>query len=195
MIDTQNLNPPPLVETIEAASQAMGFTMASGRLTGSLLRTLAASKPAGQFLEIGTGTGLSAAWLLAGMDRASTLITVDRDEQSLAVARRLLQDDPRIAIHLADGKPFIDSLLDQEQTFDFIFADSWPGKFTYLQETLRLLKVGGFYVIDDLLPQPSWPDVHPPKVARLIATLEQTDSLHITKLNWSTGIIIATRKQ
>jgi len=168
--------------------------MASDRLTGSLLRTLAASKPAGQFLEIGTGTGLSAAWLLDGMDRASTLITFDRDEQPLTIARRFLQDDPRITIHLAGGKPFIDSLLEREQTFDFIFADSWPGKFTYLQETLQLLKVGGFYVIDDLLPQPSWPDVHPPKVARLIATLEQTDNLHVTKLNWSTGIIIATRK-
>jgi predicted O-methyltransferase YrrM len=194
MIDNLNLNPPSLVEAIEAASQTMGFTMASDQLTGSLLRTLAASKPAGQFLEIGTGTGLSAAWLLAGMDSASTLITVDRDEQPLAIARRFLQDDPRIAIHLADGKPFIDSLLGQEQMFDFIFADSWPGKFAYLQETLLLLKIGGFYVIDDLLPQPSWPEVHPPKVARLIATLEQMDSLHVTKLNWATGIIIATRK-
>jgi hypothetical protein len=41
------------------------------RGTGLFLRTLAASKPAGRFLELGTGTGVATAWLLDGMDHAS----------------------------------------------------------------------------------------------------------------------------
>ena len=58
----------------------MSDSMASEPKTGALLKTLAASRPAGRLLELGTGTGISAAWLLAGMDRAATLITVDNDD-------------------------------------------------------------------------------------------------------------------
>ena len=47
--------------------------MPSDPLTCTLLRTLAASKPGGQFLELGSGTGLSTAWLLDGMDARATL--------------------------------------------------------------------------------------------------------------------------
>jgi predicted O-methyltransferase YrrM len=36
----------------------VGFTMASDAWTGALLRTLAAAKPGGSLLELGTGTGL-----------------------------------------------------------------------------------------------------------------------------------------
>jgi predicted O-methyltransferase YrrM len=53
--------------------------MASEPRTGSLLRTLAAAKPKGRFLELGTGTGIATAWLPAGMDAGSMLTTVDTD--------------------------------------------------------------------------------------------------------------------
>jgi predicted O-methyltransferase YrrM len=75
--------------------------------------------------------------------------------------------------------------------FDLIFADAWPGKFSHLDEALSLLASGAFYVIDDLLPQPNWPEGHAPKVPKLIKTLEERKELHITKLDWSTGILIA----
>ena len=52
--------PAPL-EAIEEATTRMGFDMPSTRDTGALLRVLAAGKPAGRFLEIGTGTGLATA--------------------------------------------------------------------------------------------------------------------------------------
>lgn len=68
-----------------------------------------------------------------------------------------------------------------------------PGKFQYLDETLRLLKPGGLYVIDDLLLLTSWEEAHVSRVYRLISTLEQREDLRITKLNWSTGIIIAAK--
>ena len=61
--------------------------MASEPKVGSLLSALAASKPAGRFLELGTGAGHGTAWLLAGMDAASTLDTVDTNAEVLAIAR------------------------------------------------------------------------------------------------------------
>ncbi|WP_310586228.1 hypothetical protein [Lacihabitans soyangensis] len=59
--DIQNI--PVAYYTIDAATKDMGFTMPSDILTCSLLKTLAASKPNGKYLELGTGTGLSTAWI------------------------------------------------------------------------------------------------------------------------------------
>jgi hypothetical protein len=42
-------NRPPVLDAILADTQAMGFKMASGPQTGSLLRTLAASRPRGKW--------------------------------------------------------------------------------------------------------------------------------------------------
>ena len=193
MNDKLNFNPPLTLQAIIAATQAMGFTMASDELTGSLLRTLAATKPAGKLLELGTGTGLATAWMLDGMDAQATLQTVDQDKALVAVAQQHLVHDPRVTFATMKGEAFIEALLAQQQTFDLIFADTWPGKFWLLEETLSLLNPGGLYVIDDLLPQPNWPADHPPKVAHLIATLEQRADLRLTKLNWSTGLILATK--
>jgi predicted O-methyltransferase YrrM/glycosyltransferase involved in cell wall biosynthesis len=190
----QPLRPPAAVAAITADTAALGFGMASEPLTGSLLRTLAASKPGGRFLELGTGTGLSTAWLLDGMDGGSSLLTLDNDATAQAIARRHLAHDRRVTWHIEDGGDFLTALQDGDATFDFIFADTWPGKYTHLEIALSLLAPGALYVVDDMLPQPNWPVDHPPKVAALIAALEEHPGLHMTKLNWATGIIIAAKK-
>lgn len=193
MNDAINLNPPAILQSIEAATAVIGFTMASDHLTGSLLRTLAATKIGGILLELGTGTGLATAWILDGMDATAKLLTMDNDETVVNVAKQYLSDDSRVTFFVMDGDAFIQSLLDAQQTFDLIFADTWPGKYSLLDETLSLLQPGGLYVIDDLLPQPNWPEGHEAKAAQLIATLEERTDLQITKLNWSTGLLLATR--
>jgi predicted O-methyltransferase YrrM len=193
MDDLTNLTPPAVLPQLSEATQAAGFTRGSDLLTGSLLRTLAASKPGGRFLELGTGTGLATAWILDGMDSRSRLLTVDHDQQVVSVARRHLAGDPRVTFRLMEGGAFLQYLNDQALRFDFIFADTWPGKYEHLDLALGLLDPGGLYVVDDMLPQPSWPDDHPPKVSRLIAVLEQRPDLRLTRLDWSTGLIVATR--
>src|SRR5262249_2767374 len=64
MNDCELREVPPVVDAILRDTREMGFSMASEPQTGSLLRTLAASKPGGRFLELGTGTGVATAWLL-----------------------------------------------------------------------------------------------------------------------------------
>jgi predicted O-methyltransferase YrrM len=193
MLEGHLPHPPSAVKEIQEATQAIGFTMGSDLLTGSLLRTLVAAKPSALVLELGTGTGLATAWLLDGMDAESRLITVDQNEQVIAVARRFLGQDPRITFVTMDGVAFIQNAQRQGSSFDFIFADMLPGKFQLLEETLSLLSPGGLYVVDDLLPLPSWEEAHLPQVAHFISTLERRDDLHLTKLNWSTGILIAAK--
>jgi predicted O-methyltransferase YrrM len=193
MNDLLGLNPPVALHDIEVATRTLGFLLASDALTGSLLRALAASKPAGQFLELGTGTGMSAAWLLDGMDAASRLHTVDVSEENLDVAQRFLGHDRRATFYLEDGEVWLKRARSNGMRFDLIFADAVPGKYVALDDALALLKIGGLYMIDDMLPQPTWPEDHVPKVAVLIETLEHRRDLRIAKLNWSTGLIVAAR--
>jgi predicted O-methyltransferase YrrM len=176
-----------LIET-----QKAGFTMASDLLTCSLLRTLALSKPKGNFLELGTGTGLATAWILDGMDAKSSLISIDNQGDYLQIAQKYLGQDSRLRLIEADGGDWIQQ--NEQHKFDLIFADTWPGKYFFLEETLAMLNQGGFYIIDDMLPQANWPEDHPPKVAQLIADLENRSDLFLTKQVWASGIIIAVKK-
>src|SRR4029077_13910769 len=147
-------------------TDALGFNLVSEPKVGALLAVLAASKPGGRLLELGTGTGHGTAWLLAGMDGTSTLDTVDTDANVVAVAQRHLGSDRRVSFHVMDGAQFLERSAPGR--FDLIYADAWPGKFTHLEEALSLVRPGGMYVIDDLLPQPNWPEGHSPKVPVLI---------------------------
>jgi predicted O-methyltransferase YrrM len=191
MNDKHNLNPPAIVQAIQQDTTAHGFPMASEPQTGSLLRTLATTKPGGAFLELGTGAGLSTAWILAGMDPHAHLLSVDSDDAVQAIAKRHLGHDPRLTLQMADGAAFLETLGARQ--FDFIFADTWPGKYDHLAEALAAVKPGGFYIIDDMLPQPNWPSGHAEKVPVLIAALEQRPDFQVTKLSWASGLIIATK--
>lgn len=177
---------------IKKATKLSGFTMASDVLTCSLLRTLAASKPAGKFLGLGTGTGLSTAWILDGMDNNSSLISIDNDHNFLHIAQRFLGNDKRLNLVFSEGGEWIDN--NKHQKFDYIFADTWPGKYLLLKEVLSMLNKGGLYIIDDMLSQTNWPAGHHDKAINLINYLEIKEDLLITKQVWATGIIVAVKK-
>jgi predicted O-methyltransferase YrrM len=191
MNDLNNLCAPKSITAIDADGESIGFTMPSEPLVCSLLRVLAASKPAGNFLELGSGTGLSTAWILDGMDANSRLTTIDNEESLVQILRRHLGSDPRLTVVCGDGDEIVPSLAGKQ--FDFIFADAWPGKYRFLAETLSLLKPGGIYVIDDMLPQANWPERHDQKATALIADLEKRRDLRLVKMSWASGIILATK--
>jgi predicted O-methyltransferase YrrM len=187
-------DPPPQLAAIQQATAASGFSMPSESGTGALLRSLAASKPGGRLLELGTGTGLATAWLLAGMDGAATLTSVDSDAAVQAIARTHLGKDGRVCFVHQPGEEFIAQATAENRRYELIFADTWPGKYWLLEETLALLAPGAFYIIDDMLPQPNWPADHPPKVAALIADLEARRDYAVTKMAWASGLMIVTRR-
>jgi predicted O-methyltransferase YrrM len=182
---------PDAIASIRNDTEALGFTMASEPKTGALLAVLAASKPGGRLLELGTGTGLGTAWLLAGMSAGARLDSVDTDADVMAVAQRHLGSDPRVTFHIADGADFISRASAAQ--FDLIYADAWPGKFTHLDEALSLLRLGGIYFIDDLAPEPNWPEGHAPKVPALIKSLERRPDFRTVRLDWATGLMIVVR--
>lgn len=182
---------PAVLEAIERDTAAMAFGMASDKKTGALLRALAASKPAGRFLELGTGTGVGTAWLLDGMDATSHLTSIDNDPRAQEVARRHLGRDSRVTFQLVDGATFL--AVPRSQQFDLVFADTWAGKYSHLEEALGLVRLGGIYLVDDLLPQANWPDGHAAKVPALIRDLAARREFVTVKLAWASGLMMLVR--
>ena len=192
MNEANILNKPKIHTEIEIKCQEIGFTMPSDLFIGSLLKTLISSKPKSYLLELGTGIGLSLSWMVDGMDSESKLITIDNDPELTKIAQHYFGNEPGVKIVCEDGSKWIKNYKGDH--FDLIFADAWPGKYSEINEVLDLLKVGGIYVIDDMLAQANWPNDHQKNVDNLIEYLESRDDLNLTKMNWSTGIIIATKK-
>lgn len=192
MNDAHILDIPEAYFSIKEKTEEVGFSMPSDPYIGTLLKTLVASKPGGHFLELGTGTGLSLSWMIEGMDENSKVISVDNNADLQQIATEALGKDSRVHIVCEDGEKWIQQY--QGRKFDLIFADAWPGKYNLIEKTLDLLHQGGLYVIDDMLPQPNWPQGHQEKVAHLIGYLEERKDLHLTKMNWSTGLVIVTKR-
>ncbi len=192
MNDINILDKPRNLSEIERKSKEIGFTMPSDLYIGTLLKTLITSKPKSNLLELGTGIGQSLSWMIEGMDEGSKLITVDNDPKLIEIAKNYFEKDKRVEIVCKDATEWITSYKGDE--FDLIFADAWPGKYSEIEDVLKLVKVGGFYIIDDMSFQPNWPVGHQENVDKLVDYLENRKDFSITKMNWSTGLIVAAKK-
>ncbi|MGH3695339.1 MAG: O-methyltransferase [Pseudonocardiaceae bacterium] len=182
---------PPLVQKAHLAAASAEFIMSCTPRTGVLLRTLAASKPGGNILELGTGAGVGSAWLLAGMNPDARLHTVEAQPTNSAIARSVLMDDPRITLHCLDAQGFLDSW--DGPPFDLAFVDCRPGKFYGRAELVELLAPGGLYVVEDLLLQATWPADHQPRVDSFLGQIGDEPDLYVTQLQWDSGLIIAAK--
>ncbi|MGW2593176.1 O-methyltransferase [Streptomyces sp. NPDC001515] len=190
MDDTPSTQPASL-PALRSRARDAGFTMSSDDRTGSLLAALAAARPGGRILELGTGVGEGSAWLLDGMDASARLTSVELDAAVQEVAREELGADPRATFVSGDGGAWLEEY--DGPPFDLVFADTWPGKFTHLDRALGLVAVGGTYLIDDLDPQPNWPEGHQKSVDALLVELEAREDFRCVRLAWSTGLLMAVR--
>ncbi|PXA86688.1 SAM-dependent methyltransferase [Caulobacter sp. D4A] len=181
---------PPRWHEIAMRTIEAGFDMSSEARIGEMLRMLAVGRKA--LLEMGTGTGLATAWLLDGMDEDARLATVDNDPEVQAVARDVLGEDPRVDFVTEDGAAYLAGQNDGG--FDLIFADAVPGKYESLDDALRLLQVGGIYVVDDMSPQPNWPEGHQARVDDLVLRLASDPRLAIVGMDWASGVLVAAKR-
>lgn len=182
---------PAALTALRARARHAGFTMSCEERTGSLLAVLAASRPGGRILELGTGVGEGTAWLLSGMDPKARLVSVELDAGHQAVAQAELGNDPRVSFVVGDGGTWLEGY--DGEPFDLVFADTWPGKFTHLDRALALVAPGGTYLIDDLDPRPGWPEDHEVSVVRLLADLEAREDVRTVRLDWASGLLMVVR--
>lgn len=181
-----------LTARIASRARKAGFVQSSSLAVGRLLTVLAASKPEGRFLELGTGAGLGAVHILDGMTATGSLVTVDHDATLSGIAQEETADS-RIEFVVADGSDWLDSQQASSGHFDLVFADTWPGKFDHLEQALALVARGGMYVVDDLFPQATWPAGHQARVEALTARLAALDGWRTVRIDDATGVMVCTK--
>jgi predicted O-methyltransferase YrrM len=167
-----------------------GFQLSSDHHTGALIRTLAGSKPGGLLLEIGTGVGVGAAYLLAGMDPAARLITLERGPALANAARTLLADDERAEVVTTDAVEWLTGY--HGRPFDLVFVDTTVAKFERRDLIFAHLAPGALFIADDLLPQEKWTEAHGPRVARFREEIVAEPELTATLVDWGSGLVVAS---
>ena len=109
----------------------------------SVLTLLARSVKARASVEIGTGTGVSAAALLDGMDPDGVLTSIDPDADDQILAREVLTTAgiPSRRARLITGQPLLVLPKLSDSAYDLVYVDGDPLEYVeYVAQGERLLR-------------------------------------------------------
>ena len=120
--------------------------------TANFLQAMVAAKQPKRILEVGTAVGYSALLMAQVMPEGTDIITIEKYEPRIPVARRHFEEaglSDRITL-LEGGAGGI--LKELDGSFDFIFMDAAKGQYVHwLPDALRLLAPGGLLMSDNVL--------------------------------------------
>ena len=119
---------------------------------GAYLRHLAHILDAQSVVEIGTGSGVGALWILEGMLPSGTLTSIDGEQEHSAIAKMALQDSQiaqsRFRLITNPAIEVMTKLADR--AYDLvIFRDNAEDLPDAIIEAYRILRSGGVFVIDN----------------------------------------------
>jgi predicted O-methyltransferase YrrM len=193
MVTEHLIDVPPLSAKAQAIADKGNWRLSSDRQTGALLRTLAASKPGGRILEIGAGVGVGAGWLLAGMDAAARLTTLELFPGLAKACASVLAADDRAEVVRTDAVDWLTAYAGPP--FDLVFVDTTILKFDRRDLVFAHLADGALLIADDLLPQEKWTEEHYPRVERFREEIMNEPGLVPTLVDWASGILIASYRK
>ena len=118
----------------------------------SLLKFLLAMKEPKEILEVGTAIGFSALLMSEYGPKDCHITTIEKYEKRIPLAKENFKKAGKEdAITLLEGDA-TEILQTLEGTYDFIFMDAAKGQYiNFLPDILRLLKVGGLLISDNVL--------------------------------------------
>ncbi|MCD8022919.1 MAG: O-methyltransferase, partial [Lachnospiraceae bacterium] len=118
----------------------------------SFLKVLLAIHRPKRILEVGTAIGFSAILMASNTEADCQITTIENYEKRIDPARENIRRagmEQRITLLQGDAQEILPTL---KEPFDFVFMDAAKGQYIYfLPEVLRLLRVGGVLVSDNVL--------------------------------------------
>jgi predicted O-methyltransferase YrrM len=143
-----------LVERAERLARELGFTRSCIPEVGRLLHVLTPGR--GRAGEIGTGTGVGAAWIVSALEEGASFVTVEFDEERAAAATHLFAGLRNVRVLHGDWH----RVMPREAPFDLLFYDGGGKQHPDRdgQQVVDLLAPGGLVVMDDLTPARAGPD-------------------------------------
>jgi predicted O-methyltransferase YrrM len=176
--------------------------VAMGPGAGSIVRTLAAAVDAKNVVEIGTGAGVSALWLLDGMNSEGVLTSVDVEAEHQLIAKDAISQ-AGIApnrVRLINGRA--DEVLDRltESAYDIVLIAGKPLELAdHISRALKLLRSGGLLIIDralwnDKLADPAQRDPDTVAMRGAIEALASNEDFVGSLLPVGGGLLVAVKK-
>lgn len=169
---------------------------------GATLRFLAAAIEARAVVEIGTGTGVSGLWLLAGMRSDGVLTSVDIEAEHQRLARLGFTEagyaHQRYRTIAGSALEVVPRLTDGH--YDLVFCDGDKTEYpAYLAEALRLLRPGGLVVFDnalwhDRVADPAQRDAETNAIREVGREIAERDSLVPVLLPVGDGLLVAKKE-
>jgi len=156
-----NITPHSYAETfiaedaIKTAARARGLELGAIDVTqgtGAYLRHLAHQLSAQSVVEIGTGSGVGALWLLEGMMASGTLTSIDDEMEHTNIAKMALAEadiaQPRFRLITNSVMDVMTKLTDR--AYDLVVFRHNPEDLSFaISEAHRVLRSGGVFVIDN----------------------------------------------
>lgn len=168
-----------------------GFAYSCDDEVGRVLAMLAAAVPDhGRIVELGTGTGVGLAWLLAGSDNGDRIDVVSVDTDSDLLDETAAADwPPNVRFLHGDGELHVQDLA----PVHLLFADAAGGKLHGLDHSIAALAPGGVLVVDDMHPHLHTTDGLADTIDDVRRQLLAHPDLLAVEIDHGTGIIIATK--
>lgn len=192
-------------DAIKAAARARGFEIGTTDLTqgtGAYLRHLAHILSAQSVVEIGTGSGVGALWLLEGMMQNGTLTSIDDEMEHTTIAKLALADAdiaaPRFRLITNSVMDVMTKLADR--AYDLVIFRHNPEDLSFaITEAHRILRSGGVFAIDNFFGNGKVQDPaqRDPKTIALRdagrAIKADTDSWVTSLIPIGDGLLLATK--
>ena len=165
---------PPLVVRALALAESLGFEKSCRPEDGALLHVLAARRGIIRAAEIGTGSGVGAAWIVSALPPQTPFFTAELDPDLAARAGELFAADPSVIVLSGPWR----TTLPPEAPFDLLFVDARDARVD-IEATIGVLAPGGTAVLDDFWFDPDLSD--PVRDAWLHHPLLSTIELWVTR--------------
>jgi predicted O-methyltransferase YrrM len=173
-----------------------------GPAGGATLRVLAAATGARSVVEVGTGAGVSALYLLGGMAGDGVLTTIDVEGEHQRAAREAFVEagvaPTRFRLINGSAAEVLPRLRDA--AYDLVLVDADKSAYSvYYEQALRLLRPGGIVAFDnalwhDRVADPTHRDHETTVLRDLGRTVRDDERLVPALLPVGDGLLVAARR-
>ncbi|GIG53563.1 O-methyltransferase [Demequina activiva] len=152
-------------------------------------------------VEIGTGAGVSTTYILRGMGASGVITTIDVEPEHHKAAKRTLAAGgfapERARMITGRALDVLPRLTDGG--YDLVLIDARKAEYPeYLEQALRLLRIGGIVAIDNALwhgrvPDPAQRDENTTAVRMTLKAVRDSDVLEPMLLPSGDGLLVAIK--
>ena len=170
---------------------------------GQFLQMIVAISKAKRCLEIGRFTGLSTLCMARGLPDDGKITTIDNSDEFLSLANKFWKQaniQHKIESVIGQGVDIMQSYIDRQFSFDFIFIDADKNNYPHYYElSLKLLPPNGIIVIDNMLWGGSVADIsnkdsQTKTIRSLNATIKKDERIDFSLLPISDGLSFIRKK-